>query len=83
MIVPWQDVSEETLNNLLEEFVTRDGTDYGEREVAMTTRVTQVMQALRRGELVIWFDSTTETIDLLGRDRVREITGSSDAADEA
>lgn len=81
MIVPWQDVSEDTLNNLLEEFVTRDGTDYGEREVPMTTRVAQVREALRHGELVIWFDSTTETIDILSRDRVREIAARPDVAD--
>ena len=30
MIVPWQDIAPETLENLISEFVLREGTDYGE-----------------------------------------------------
>lgn len=29
MIIPWQEVDTETLNNLLESVVLREGTDYG------------------------------------------------------
>ena len=32
MIVPWQEPEPETLDNLIQEFVSRDGTDYGEQE---------------------------------------------------
>ncbi|MCB1836227.1 MAG: YheU family protein [Alcanivoracaceae bacterium] len=65
MIVPWEQVPAESLRNLVEEFVTRDGTDYGEQEVSLETRVGQVMQQLRRAEVVIWFDDVTETITLM------------------
>lgn len=65
MIVPWEQVPAESLRNLVEEFVTRDGTDYGEQEVSLETRVGQVMQQLRRAEVVIWFDGVTETITLM------------------
>lgn len=65
MIVPWQQVPAESLQNLVEEFVTRDGTDYGEQEMSLDTRVGQVMQQLRRNEVVIWFDAPTETITLM------------------
>ncbi|WP_171489951.1 YheU family protein, partial [Acinetobacter baumannii] len=30
MLIPWQDLSPETLENLIERFVLREGTDYGE-----------------------------------------------------
>ncbi len=30
MIVPWQELEPDTLDNLIQEFVSRDGTDYGE-----------------------------------------------------
>lgn len=29
MLIPWQDLSPETLENLIESFVLREGTDYG------------------------------------------------------
>ncbi len=32
MIIPWQDISPDALDNLLESFVLREGTDYGEHE---------------------------------------------------
>ena len=32
MIIPWQDLAPETLDNLIESFVLREGTDYGEQE---------------------------------------------------
>lgn len=65
MIVPWEQVPADSLRNLVEEFVTRDGTDYGEQEISLETRVGQVMQQLRRAEVVIWFDGVTESITLM------------------
>jgi hypothetical protein len=65
VIVPWEQVPADSLRNLVEEFVTRDGTDYGEQEISLETRVGQVMQQLRRAEVVIWFDGVTETITLM------------------
>jgi hypothetical protein len=65
VIVPGEQVPADSLRNLVEEFVTRDGTDYGEQEISLETRVGQVMQQLRRAEVVIWFDGVTETITLM------------------
>ena len=67
MIVPWQQLAADTLQNLIEEFVTRDGTDYGESEIPLTTRVEQVQRQLHSGEVVIWFDSVTESVTLMTR----------------
>ncbi|MVD31212.1 YheU family protein, partial [Vibrio cholerae] len=30
MIIPWQEIAPETLDNLIREFVLREGTDYGD-----------------------------------------------------
>lgn len=70
MIVPWQDIAADTLDNLLEEYVSRDGTDYGEQEVPMATRVMQMRNLLRRGDVVIWYDEPTETISLFPKDQI-------------
>ncbi len=39
MIIPWQQVDSETLDNLLEAFVLREGTDYGEHERSLTEKL--------------------------------------------
>tara|TARA_R110002073_G_scaffold2938_4_gene19379 strand:+ start:154724 stop:154978 length:255 start_codon:yes stop_codon:yes gene_type:complete len=68
MLVPWDQVNQETLTSLLEEFVTRDGTDYGEREISVASRVAQAMNRLKGGEVVIWFDAVTESVTLMTKD---------------
>lgn len=69
MIVPWQELADDTLQNLLEEFVSRDGTDYGEQEVLLATRVGQVREALRRQQLVIWFDENGQSATLVPKEQ--------------
>lgn len=79
MHVPWQEIPAETLGNLIEEFVTRDGTDYGETEIPLTTRVEQVRRQLRRGEAVVWFDETTESVSIFSRRQLQEMGLSPDS----
>nr|WP_323745867.1 YheU family protein [Alloalcanivorax profundimaris] len=73
MIVPWSDIDRATLDNLIEEFVTRDGTDYGEQEVATATKVEQVRAQLKRGEASVVFDDATETVSVMTREQLREL----------
>ena len=53
MIIPWQDLDPETLDNLIESFVLREGTDYGEYERSLADKVADVKQQLKRGEAVL------------------------------
>ncbi|MBV1839517.1 YheU family protein [Photobacterium ganghwense] len=64
MIIPWQEIDPETLNNLIEHFVLREGTDYGERELSMDEKVSRVRQQLERGEAVIVYSELHETVDI-------------------
>jgi len=70
--VPWDALSPDTLNALVEEFVSRDGTDYGEQEVALERKVAQVTAGLRRKEFVIVFDNGAETTHIMTRQQWRE-----------
>ena len=67
MIVPPQHISDAALQGLVEEFITRDGTDYGEIECSLAEKVQQIRQSLQRGETVIVFDSRSETTTLMTR----------------
>jgi len=73
MIVPWQEIPPETLDNLIEEFVTRDGTDYGEQEIGIATKVAQVREQLRRDQASVVFDEATETISIFSREQLDEL----------
>jgi uncharacterized protein len=65
LIVPYDKLSPEALQGLIAEFVTRDGTDYGEREVSLRSKVAQVRRQLEAGKSVILYnteDSSTAVV---------------------
>ncbi len=66
--IPYTQLSPEALHGLIEEFVTRDGTDYGEVEIPLETKVAQVLSQLRSAHAVIVFDPKTETCTILRSD---------------
>jgi uncharacterized protein YheU (UPF0270 family) len=63
--VPPESLSRETLRALIEEFVTRDGTDYGTVERSLDAKVVDVMRQLEQGEVRIVFDPDSETTTLV------------------
>jgi uncharacterized protein YheU (UPF0270 family) len=63
--VPYAALQPATLRALVEEFVTRDTTDYGERERTLEERVGDVMRQLRRGEAGVVFDADTGTVNIV------------------
>lgn len=69
MLIPSEQLSDTALTGLIEEFVTRDGTDYGLEEIAVGERVFAVRQLLARGEVCIVFDEASATANLLTREQ--------------
>jgi uncharacterized protein YheU (UPF0270 family) len=65
MIIPYTDIAEDTLNNLIEYYVLREGTDYGEHEVTMAEKVAAVTRQLKSGEIVIVYSELHESINLM------------------
>ncbi|KJY86436.1 MULTISPECIES: YheU family protein [Vibrio] len=64
MIVPWQQIDPDTLDNLIREFVLREGTDYGELEISLPDKVEQIKSQLESGEAVVVFSELHETVDI-------------------
>jgi uncharacterized protein YheU (UPF0270 family) len=62
--VPHTELSPEALRGVVESFVLREGTDYGERDVAFETKVAQVIRQLERGEARIMFDPVTQSVQI-------------------
>jgi hypothetical protein len=67
--VPLQRLQEGVLQALLEEFASRDGTDYGEQELSLVQKVQALEGQLKRGELQILYDADSEQWDLLPREQ--------------
>lgn len=65
MKIPYQSIDPETLHALLEEIVTRDGTDYGAIEFSLEQKITQALGALENGKACIEFNVITETCSLV------------------
>jgi uncharacterized protein len=59
------DLQPDTLRAVIESFVLREGTDYGEHETSLEDKVAQVLSQLRRGEAHIAFDPATESVNLV------------------
>lgn len=65
--VPFATLSPDSLRRLIEEFVTRDGTDYGVVERTLGEKAAGVRQRLESGEAVIVVDTETEYVDIVLR----------------
>jgi len=68
MIIPIDRLSQDTLKSLIEEFITREGTDYGINEINLPQKVEQVEAQLRSGDVLIIFDGTTESVNLMTKE---------------
>lgn len=67
MIIPYEQLSSDALQGLIEEFITREGTDYGEEEIPLNIKVEQIKQLLKRREVVVVFDPASESASILSR----------------
>jgi uncharacterized protein YheU (UPF0270 family) len=67
IVVPHDELSADALTGVIESFVLREGTDYGERDVDFATKVSQVRRQLERREAEIVFDPNTESIGIVVR----------------
>jgi uncharacterized protein len=71
MIIPHKRLSPEALNGLIEEFVTRDGTDTGYTQGTLEENVGMVMQQLERGEVFIVFDEVSQAANIVPKELVK------------
>jgi uncharacterized protein len=67
-IIPVDRLSPEALQGVIEEFVLREGTDYGAAEVSRETKFEQVKGKLEKGSAVLIFDDETETTNIFPAD---------------
>jgi hypothetical protein len=60
-------MSPEALNGVIDEFVTREGTDYGHGDQTLEAKRSQVRRQIEAGDVIIAFDAESETCNLVRR----------------
>lgn len=63
--IPFARIDPETLQRMIEEFVTRDGADWAESGCALEDKVRQVLRQLRDGQVKVVYDQKTQTANLV------------------
>lgn len=65
--IPHKKISPEALQRLIEEFVTRHGTDGGYTRKTLRQNVDMVMGQLDRGEAVVLYDEITQSANIVSK----------------
>jgi uncharacterized protein YheU (UPF0270 family) len=65
IIIPHEKLSPQALRGLIEEVVTRNGTDNGYIQATLEQNVAMVMAQLRRKEVLVVYDESTRTANIV------------------
>ncbi|MDX2368683.1 MAG: YheU family protein [Colwellia sp.] len=69
MIIPLEQINEETLTAIIEDFILREGTDYGVIDTSKADKIAQVKLQLQQGSAVIVYSELHESINILPREQ--------------
>jgi uncharacterized protein len=67
VLVPYGELPAELLHAVVESFVLREGTDYGEKEFSLEEKVARVVSQLKKGEAHIVFDPESDSVSIIVR----------------
>jgi len=66
--VTWDRLEADVLRGLVEEFVSREGTEYGATEVLLERKVKAVIAQLKSKKAAITFDPETQTTHIISKE---------------
>lgn len=66
-------LSDEALNNLIIEIITRQATDYGEYEMEIQIKKNQLRNKLQSGDAIIVYSSKEECCDIIRKEDFQAI----------
>jgi len=65
MIIPLNAISDIALQGIIEEFVLREGTDYGSQSFSFHEKIAMVRQQLQHGSILLVFSELHQTVNLI------------------
>lgn len=72
IVIPQEKISETALMGLVEEFILREGTDYGSQEVTLTKKKEQVLRQLKNKTAIIVYSTLTENTSIMSASELRQ-----------
>lgn len=73
MIIPYDSLSKDVLERMLEEIVTRDGTDYGLVETSTAAKIEASIMKLKQGKSVLLWEEETESASLVSKEYANKL----------
>ena len=71
--IPPNKLADEILVSIIEEFINREGTDYGKQEVKLDVQIKRARSKIMRGDVLIMFDPKTESCNLITKEEISSI----------
>ena len=68
--IPYEQLSQDALNGVIEEFVNREGTDYGLFEHSFADKCEQLLNSIKTGKASIVFDHDSQSVGVLHKDQL-------------
>ena len=72
MIIPLEQLPAETLLAIIEDFILREGTEYGAEDISKQAKIAQVMKQLEQGSAVLVYSELYESVNILPSEQFRE-----------
>ena len=71
MIIPLEQLSNETLIAIIEDFILREGTEYGSEDISKQAKITQVKKQLEQGSALLVYSELHESVNILPSDQFK------------
>lgn len=71
IIIPYKEFQPEVLQAVLEEYISREGTDYGLYEYTLEQKLEQLLSKIKQGQAFICFDEETQSCTILNREQAQ------------
>jgi uncharacterized protein YheU (UPF0270 family) len=68
--IPFDQLSKDALQGVIEEYISREGTDYGHIEFSFEQKCEQVLSLIRSAKAQIVFDHQSQTVSIINRDQL-------------
>ncbi len=72
MLIPYQQLDAMTLNNLIEQYILREGTDYGEVEFSLQQKTQQILAQIKNEEIFIMYSELNESVTLISKQEFKQ-----------
>lgn len=73
IIIPHNEFDPDVLQAVLEEYISREGTDYGLYEYTLEQKLEQLLKQIKQGNAFVCFDEETQSCTILNKDQAQFI----------